>query len=279
MKRPGRSTALLAALLGACSAAAPGDFEGPPVFTVAGSGDGSTTDAWRAAYADGRLLQAVFWTGPGIDGVLETTTHPPLWPLDTYRLDLFGDEGLPGPWAAGRYEIYVDDDGDGRLGPDEQAIGGLQFEGILFAARDLSADESPTDHPVPAGYHVVPFPMTCGARPAPTSTAPCDLPLGEACTPRSCAAGLCASKWPRQWSGPVCLVDGRAPACTPADATWVAGTERQVWVPACAADADCPGPDQTCAAALGGCLSSGPPLMWTRRRFEAVRLAICVDDP
>lgn len=269
----------LGLLLAGCGTAATDGIQGTPVFSLTGDVFGTPPSAWRAEWGAGRFLQAVFWSGPGIDGEIETSTSRPPWPLGDYELNLFGTEPVPGPWAAGRFEMYLDADGDGQRGPDEIPVVGLQFEGLLWARQDLTAAESPTGHPVPAGIHVIPFPMACGAQPAPQSAEPCDLPLGETCTPGSCAGGLCTSKWPRQWTEPTCLVEGRSPACTPQDAVWLPSTETMVWVPACAATADCPSSGQICEPALGACLSSGAPLALARPDFSDLRLQVCLEDP
>lgn len=269
------AVALTGLVLGGCGNAADEGFAGAPSFTLAGEIAGSFRPEWADYRAEGRLLQALFWTGPGIDGELETSTRPPLWPLDRYRLHLFGDEPIPGPWAAGRFEIYLDEDGDGRRSAGDTLIAGMVGEGLLFAAERLSPEGSPTGHAVSAGVHVVPFPMACGATAAPRSEAPCDLPLGEPCGAAPCPGGLCTSQAPRPWTGATCLLEGRTPGCTPTDAVWIPGQTRDLWVPACATDADCPGPEQACVRAIGGCLSTLPPPMRARPRPDTLSLRVC----
>ena len=62
---------------------------------------------------------------------------------------------------------------------------------------------------------------------------------------------------------------------TPVDAVWVPNPALDVWVPACATDADCPGDDMACVAAIGACLSTGAGYF---QRGVALP-PVCVDDP
>lgn len=247
--------ALVGGLCG-CDAAAPADYSGAPIHVIEGPIFGGFSPAGDLAGLRGRLRLGVFWSGPGFAAPVEYPSVPHAPDAERYVVPFFDTAPLRGPWAIGRLQIYIDVDGDGRLGPDEPIEGALPNEGALFVTTPVSAADSPTGRSLTPGMTMVPLPLTCGATPT-VEGPPCDVPTGRLCAEDvECGTGTCVWRQPRHWVEKVCLVTGRAPGCTPRDAVWVPGPTLDVWVPACEADADCPEDEMYCAAAIGGCLSA-----------------------
>ncbi len=263
--------------LGGCDAAAPDAYRGDPIYVVEGPVFGGFPPEIDLAARRGRLRIALVWSGPGLADSVEYPSFGHDADAARYTLPVFDTAPLLGPWAVGRVLSYIDDDGDGRYGPGDRAAGALVWEGVLFVSEPLPAAASPTGLPLSPGLSMVPLPLRCGARPAPVGPA-CDVPIGALCMEGdpcgSSGQGICTRRQPRHWLDPVCLVTGRAPDCTPRDAVWVPNPDLDVWVPACASDADCPGDDMLCAAAIGACLSAGDGYMQRDRALPPV----CVGD-
>lgn len=92
------------------------------------------------------------------------------------------------PFAVGRILFYADTADDGVLGPGDEIHGETWNRALLWAARDLSAGESPFARPIPAGFHLSSLPLPCSdptATPCPgdcPDRSPCD-PLQGRCSP------------------------------------------------------------------------------------------------
>lgn len=280
----------LAALL-ACWAVACGeplataDYEGEPLATLVGG----VFETEPGLIHRDDLRAAVFWSPDGVSTddlealVEQPSTAQPVGLPNDYVLHLYdepdsallvatGDAPADGVWAIGRILVYPDEDGDGRRGTDEPFLGGVRHSAVVFAARDLGAEESPTGRALPAGFHLLVLPLACG-RPvsAPVGDGRCDVPLGAPCSADTdCSPGLCLLHQPFlafPWPGGACAQpDPAPPGCDPAGAGLIAalpgGPSRAFWVQGCRSDADCERPGSElpylCDVGAGACVPAAP---------------------
>ena len=164
-----------------------------------------------------------------------------VWPIyDEPQPRHFTTQG----YAFGVPRAYLDDDGDGRKGPDEPFVGEAPIIAVMSVPSGLDATQSPTGRPLEAGFFELVRPMWCAPRPAEpaSSGTDCGVPLGAACqSDAACGAGVCLLNDPWPWPNGVCALP-TASACVPENAhPWRNHRDpsRSYWLPACSTDADC----------------------------------------
>lgn len=164
----------------------------------------------------------------------------------------------------GREAIYADANGNGLRDSDEPILAGRIARGVLFAARELSAEESPTGLSVPAGYHHITFPIG-HIKPETRATDDCGVPIGAACTrPDQCGTGSCYRLLGVPLPGGMCVKEiTDADPCVPlrsrvvptvGDAREVSGADALAML-ACRTHTDCPRENYTCDHGQGVCRS------------------------
>lgn len=76
--------------------------------------------------------------------------------------------------------VYEDRDGDEHFDADE-VLGGAPSQVIVYAARDLEPQESPTRRSLPQGFHLIPVPAPCLAFDTDFGDPACTVPIGAEC--------------------------------------------------------------------------------------------------
>lgn len=182
-------------------------YRGEPVFSIKGRVDDIAEK--NPVEVGVELRVSMFWSpdgtlGAGLDKLVEQrsvavdVTFP-----STFRIDFFDgpDPAIhPGAdWVAGIVGVYLDRNGDGVYTPGHtpsELVGGADLDVVLYVARDVPPDDSPTGRTLPAGFHVTPLPLPCqrssffGALPDPVA---CGVDIGAACAvDADCgASGFC----------------------------------------------------------------------------------------
>lgn len=266
---PGSAPWLLRGLAWAlsCAALACGDalvdsaYSGTPLFTVLGSVSG-TSEYVNAEHPDVSI--ALFWSlqgqqpGPGEDTVVEqpgTSLRAEYYRAFALRLfdEPEGGNLFTRPSGA-RYGVaylgaYRDVNGNGARDASEPLIGATNGRLLLRAPEALSARDSPTGAPLPAGWHVVSTPLACpwtreGSGSGPVADGDCGVPLGVTCmSDAECGAGVCIREFLGPWPGGACAIPepprngcrqrGSVLLKAPDDST------KAFWLKGCAVSADC----------------------------------------
>ena len=271
-------------------------FRGAPIWSTQGElklGQGQTRQL--------AVRVALFWNPAGtgsndveqhveqIDSGLSATVpsifrmnvYQPPGPAHRVHLQGGGDAG----YAAGRMLVYADQNGNGRRDPGETFLSAEATDGYFYAARPLTAAESPLGRPMAAGFHALWLPQRCAAKsPQPETAGMCGVPLGVPChgnldcggTGMGMGMGLAGrcflDEGNKQWQNGACVVTDDFP-CHPASATWIpfppppdAGPHFMgFYVRSCATDADCDRPmdhsqgNYRCDPGMGGCVPSDLP--------------------
>jgi hypothetical protein len=156
---------------------------------------------------------------------------------------------------------------NGRKDASEPFVGSAPLTALLRAPQPLSAADSPTGAPLPAGWHLVSLPLSCPALgpPSPSAPAPdgeCGVPLGIECKSNAdCGGGVCLIDASRPWPGGACVIPEPPPnGCRQRGSVLMRVQEdptRAYWVQFCETSADCqrPAPYQ-CDQQIHGCLPS-----------------------
>ncbi len=140
-----------------------------------------------------------------------------------FQLKLFDEPGaehlLASPSGA-RYGVggvgaYQDTNRNKRRDESEPLIGSGAGRALIRAPTALSAKDSPTGAPLPAGWHIVSTPLNCpqpsrppsGGSPAPVPDGECGVPLGASCrTDAECGPGVCIHEFLGQWPAGSCVI-------------------------------------------------------------------------
>lgn len=219
------------------------EYRGIPIWQIVGSI--GTTDSGTAQTAPHRL--AMFYSPDAltqktesqdeVKGVLsqlieDTGTTITLQPGIGYVLNLYeppapalrarstsgGDAGF----AVGRIMAYTDENRDGRRQPEEPFIGTEPTSAYVHVPSPLSADQSPTQRPLAAGFFQLNLPQLCTFTvQTPTDPGTCGVDIGRECaTDDICNGGICLKETSYPWPGGYCTVtismDPRSTACRPA---------------------------------------------------------------
>lgn len=152
-------------------------------------------------------------------------------------------------WALAIPLVYGDRNHDGRFENGEPVLGWATTNAVVRAPVALSAEDSPTGHPLPAGFRLISMPLFCAPPrpPPPTSEGDCGVPLGQPCRTQSdCGAnGVCLTDGPWPWPQGMCAVpEPPMNGCRPdGGALWrdhrPDDQRHDAWVKKCSVDADC----------------------------------------
>lgn len=222
---------------------------------------------------------AVFWSPKGPMESAEATlleqpgsAHRAEYYRD-FHLPLFdepGAEHLTRTPSGTRYGIarlgaYQDANENGRRDPEEPLLGASHQRALLHVPTALTAVESPTQAPIPAGWHIVSTPLSCGeptpGGPPPVPDGDCGVPLGATCKhDGECGGGVCVHDFIGPWPGGACLIPEPPPnGCRQRGSVLLhpEAEPKAYWIPACSASADCerPLPFQ-CDLQVRGCMPS-----------------------
>ncbi len=222
---------------------------------------------------------AVFWSPQGPkDSAAETLVEQPgsAYRAEYYRefempiFDEPGPEHLTRTPSGERYGIarlgaYRDENGNGRRDTTEPFLGSTHRRALLRAFTALTAEESPTQSPVPEGWHVVTTPLACGGpfppEDTPVADGECGVPLGSPCkNDADCGGGECVHTFAEPWPGGACLIPEPPPdGCRQRGSVLLRypGDSKAYWIPGCSESADCgrPHPYQ-CDLQIRGCMPS-----------------------
>jgi hypothetical protein len=173
-------------------------------------------------------------------------------------------EELDSKWALAYILIYSDENQNQTLDEGE-LIGGAPEQGLLYSEQELSAEESPTGQRLPAGFHIIPLPLSCEPKPV-VEGQDCNVPLGAACeTNVDCGTGTCLREVDGLYfpEGYCALLEDNPEACVPEGGLVIdLGIDDQDigwWGKACQSDPDCR-VDQgyACNLAIGVCAPKLP---------------------
>lgn len=249
-----------------------GAFRGEPLGTLVGE----VQDRFpRVPLRPPGLRAAVFWDLDGVAGdgrrLLEDRTAGLALPVvpDGFVLNLFdpppGEAVIDGAYALGRFVVYSDADGDGRLSADEPVVGGEGVSALLYAAAALPREVSPTGNPLAAGFHRVRLPLLCAPAPAERDPGDCGVDLTVACRPADqtcpgraqCVNAVNEPPWPYS----TCVLTREAAeGCRPAGGALVPTSSGRAlfWAQACSDAAECAHPtDLTCDPGVRACVGLG----------------------
>ena len=114
--------------------------------------------------------------------------------------------------------VYEDRDGDEHFDADE-VLGGAPSQVIVYAARDLEPEESPTRRSLPQGFHLIPVPAPCLAFDTDFGDPACTVPIGAECTSDSdCNGGTCLDELAgTNFPGGYCSLREDRQDCAPPD--------------------------------------------------------------
>ena len=118
--------------------------------------------------------------------------------------------------------VYEDRDGDEHFDADE-IIGGAPAQVVVYAARDLEPEESPTKRSLPEGFHLLPVPAPCIPFEDEPFAESCSIPVGAACeSDADCAGGTCLGELAgTEFPGGYCSLREDRLNCVPQDSiTW-----------------------------------------------------------
>lgn len=210
---------------------------------------------------------AVFWfpdglATPDFDAPVEQPGSSRRLEASVGALNLFarpGDALLARTATGARYGIgrlfaYADTNNNRLRDPDEPLIGHDKY-GLYYAPVDLSAADSPTGRPMPAGHHRIEFPVPC-SRTLDGTDPDCAIPLGDRCrNGDQCSPGICLQTQGRGWPSGTCAAV-EATGCAPIDAVFVEFDDAALsgaWVPGCSTNADCRS-EYHCDQSWGTCM-------------------------
>ena len=217
------------------------------------------------------------------DSLSATVRFPSIFEVNVFyppETELF--DGLEGEWALAYVLIYSDDNRNERLDEGE-LIGGAPEQALLYSRTELEAQESPTGQPLPAGYHIIPLPLTCEPKPI-VDGQDCNVPLGEACeSDVDCGAGTCILEvdgvsFP---DGYCALLEDNPEGCVPEGGLVIdLGIDDQTvgwWGLACQSDPDCRLDEgYACNLAMGVCAPKLP--FWLVIDWDLGFEPLCEED-
>lgn len=115
--------------------------------------------------------------------------------------------------------VYEDSDGDEHFDAQE-VLGGAPNQVIVYAARDLLPEQSPTRRSLPQGFHLIPVPAPCMAFDNELDAPVCTVPIGAECISDSdCNGGTCLDELAgTNFPGGYCSLREDRQNCVPPDA-------------------------------------------------------------
>lgn len=243
-----RATRLVAALLLAagCSPLADDEYFGEPLASF----EGEIARVASKLPSEHPAVVSIFWAknleeySPQATLVRQASAQVTVGFPVQFTLNLFhppDDTQRPEgrAWAAAYILAYQDRNGDGAVSQDE-IIGGANDALLVWAERSLSATESPTRAPIPAGYSLARNWLNCNNTPPRRGDggADCGTPLGAPCeSDVDCGSGLCRT----DMKGGYCHLP-KAQGCTPWDSVEHFCSDEnndKCFVKACAQGSDC----------------------------------------
>ena len=233
-------------------------YSGTALFTVDGQVQGSSE------YVDVEHPQvnlALFWYVRNPQGGEPLKVEQPgtSFRAEYYRpfkLKLFDEPGaehlLLAPsgtrYGVGVVGAYQDTNGNKRRDESEPLIGGAAGRAVIRAPTALSAKDSPTGAPLPAGWHLVSTPLNCPqpSRPSsdPVADGECGVPLGSSCRSNAdCAPGVCIHDFLGLWPAGTCAIpEPPLNGCRQKGSVLARHPEKPTpayWLKACTVTADC----------------------------------------
>ena len=268
---------LLAGATGACGDSLVDEqYSGTPLYTLRGDLLDSSASVNET---QPQVDVALFWSPHGasdVDLLIEqplTQRHAEYYrPFEMHLFDEPGDALLSTAPSGARYGIalvgaYLDANHNGHKDASEPFVGSSPASALLRVPQPLSAADSPTGAPLPAGWHLVSLPLACPALgrpriPEPVADGDCGVPLGIECrSDADCGGGACIVDAGRPWPGGACVIAEPPPnGCRQRGSVLMrltADPTRAYWVQACETSADCQRPDPfQCDQQIHGCLPS-----------------------
>ncbi len=278
-----RGLATLALLVCGCGdPLVPSSYQGEPAFSI----EGVVVDFRVFPRRADQLTASLFWSHDDEVSLLperlveQKSVRVVVEFPASFRFNIFDSppprvQPSDSPFRLGLILVYEDSNNNGVFDVGELR-GGAPQRGLLHTDRPLSAEESPTGRPLPAGFNLVTLPLPC--EPVLIESGldlnNCDVPLGAACAgPDSCGEfGICFEEDKvGLFSGGYCALLSDATACTPQGGvrfgfiqTAIASTGSpsqdefvDVWLQACASDVECRD-DYECVPWAGACFAKEP---------------------
>lgn len=268
---------LLAGVLGACGdSLVDGLYSGTPLYTLEGQVVSSSSSVNET---QPQLDIALFWSPRGAaDSSLLVEQPGTALSAEYYRnfqmhvFDEPGDALLATTPSGARYgiahlEAYRDANHNGLKDASEPLLGSAHQTALLRVPQPLSAEDSPTGAPLPAGWHLVSTPLSCpglvpASSPDPLPDGDCGVPLGIECkTDADCGGGVCLLQAAGPWPGGACVIPEPPPhGCRQRGSVLMHVIDpmmAQFWIQGCSSTADCQRPEPyQCDQQLRGCRPS-----------------------
>lgn len=256
-------------VLASCDPLVEKGFQGDVLFSIEGRVVDFNFDGSQLEYP----LASLFWASGG-DTTLDPAllraqsevsvrvSFPATFSIKVFEAPVLDDIGDK-PYAIGELVVWQDANNDGIYSANEFRGGALDHV-ILYADRELSAQESPTGLTLPKGFSLANLPLPCQALPTLPLSDDCGVPLGASCSPDSSSCGefgACLLN-----DGYTSYPDGYCVLPTSSDCFPEGGVPlgvtneefgQEVWVKACTSEADCR-PGYGCEPWLAGCLPKQP---------------------